>query len=81
MVQVPAAITLPRTVLRGAVGGSNLGSFTGYALLDEGTVVSWGANDEGQLGQCTPGANVALGTNPNPSATPQPVTGLLVLLG
>lgn len=76
MIQVPSPLPLPQQVKRVAVAGSNLGSFTGYALLDDGTVISWGANDEGQLGNGAPRANVALGTYPKPSATPQPVTGL-----
>ncbi|MEO7362705.1 MAG: hypothetical protein ABI120_20405, partial [Gemmatimonadaceae bacterium] len=76
MIQVPAILALPGKVLRVAVGGSNLGVFTGYALLEDGTVVSWGANDEGQLGNGPAGANVALGKYPNPSSTPQAVTGL-----
>ena len=76
MIQVPSTITLPQQVKRVAVGGSNLGAFTGYALLDDGTVVSWGANDEGQLGNGAPRANVALGTYPKASTTPQVVTGL-----
>lgn len=76
MIQVPAISALPGRVLRVAVGGSNLGSYTGYALLEDGTVISWGANDEGQLGNGPAGTNVALGTYPKPSPTPQVVTGL-----
>jgi len=76
MIQVPAMLALPGKVMRVAVGGSNLGAFTGYALLEDGTVLSWGANDEGQLGNGPAGTNVALGTYPKPSPRPQVVTGL-----
>ena len=49
--------------------------FTPVARAD-GSVVAWGANDEGQLGNGAPGANVPLGTYPKRSATPVRVTGL-----
>jgi hypothetical protein len=50
-------------------------TFTPVARAD-GSVVAWGANDEGQLGNGAPGANVPLGTSPKRSATPVRVTGL-----
>src|SRR5688572_16289488 len=76
VIRAPTALDLPGKVLRVAVGGTNNGGFTGYALLENGTVVSWGDNDEGQLGNGAPRSNVALGTYPKPSATPVKVTGL-----
>ncbi len=50
VIPAPKVLDLPGKVLRVAVGGANTGGFTGYALLEDGTVVSWGDNDEGQLG-------------------------------
>ena len=67
----PRVIDLPGKVLRVAVGEA-----TQYAVLEDGTVVAWGNNDEGQLGNGAPGANVALGTYPKPSVAPVRVTGL-----
>ena len=64
-------IDLPGKVLRVAVGEA-----TQDAVLEDGTVVAWGNNDEGQLGNGAPGANVALGTYPKPSVAPVRVTGL-----
>ncbi len=78
--QVPTPLSLPGRALRVAVGGSDIGGFTGYAVLEDGSVVAWGSNDEGQLGNGTPGTNVALGTYPKPSATPVTVTGLANVL-
>jgi alpha-tubulin suppressor-like RCC1 family protein len=75
-VPVPTTLDLPGKVLRVAVGGSNLSSFTGYAVLEDGTVVAWGGNDEGQLGTGAPGSDRPLGTYPKPSLTPVKVTGL-----
>ena len=76
LIPAPTLVDLPGKVLRVAVGGANTGGFTGYALLEDGTVVSWGDNDEGQLGNGARGANRPLGTYPKPSATPVTVTGL-----
>lgn len=76
VIPAPKVLDLPGKVLRVAVGGENTGGFTGYALLEDGTVVSWGDNDEGQLGHGRPGANVPSGTYPKPSTTPVEVTGL-----
>lgn len=70
-IRVPVVIELPGKVLQVALGGS-----TQYALLENGTVVSWGTNDEGQLGNGPLGANGEPGTYPKPSITPVPVTGL-----
>src|SRR3990170_6169867 len=76
VIPAPRVLDLPGKVLRVAVGGANTGGFTGYALLEDGTVVSWGDNDEGQLGNGASGADVPLGTYPKRSATPVKVTGL-----
>jgi alpha-tubulin suppressor-like RCC1 family protein len=76
MIPTPTVIELPGKALRVAVGGALTGGFSGYALLENGTVVSWGDNDEGQLGNGARGANVALGTYPKRGMTPSTVTGL-----
>ena len=70
---VPTVIDLPGKALRVAVGDN---SSTAYVLLEDGTVVAWGANDEGQLGNGAPGANDPMVTSPKRSATPVKVTGL-----
>ena len=75
-ITAPAVLDLPGKVLKVGVGGSNTGGFTGYALLEDGTIVAWGDNDEGQLGNGASGADRALGTYPKPSVTPVKVTGL-----
>lgn len=76
VIEVPTLVPLPDRALRVAVGGSDLGQFTGYAVLEDGSVVSWGSNDEGQLGNAAAGTSVALGTYPKPSPTPVKVTSL-----
>lgn len=43
------------------------GSGTGFALLTDGTVMTWGRGDQGQLGN---------GTTPSAGADPAPVSGL-----
>ena len=45
VVTAPITIDLPGKALQVAMGDT-----TQYALLEDGTVVSWGTNDEGQLG-------------------------------
>ena len=40
-------------------------------LLEDGTVVAWGANDEGQLGNGASGSNKPLGVYPKASSTPR----------
>lgn len=45
IVEVPTAIDLPGKARQMALGESSA-----YALLEDGSVVAWGANDEGQLG-------------------------------
>src|SRR5690242_20258937 len=75
-VPVPTVMDLPGKVLKVAVGGANFGTFTGYALLEDGTVVSWGSNADAQLGNGASGVDVPLGTYPKPSTTPVKVTGL-----
>ena len=51
-VNTPTVIDLPGKVLQVAMG-----ELTQYALLEDGTVVAWGQNDEGQLGNGPMGAN------------------------
>jgi alpha-tubulin suppressor-like RCC1 family protein len=70
-VGTPIVIALPGKALQVATGDS-----TQYALLEDGTVVSWGTNDEGQLGNGPMNGNGPLGTYPKPSITPVRVTGL-----
>jgi alpha-tubulin suppressor-like RCC1 family protein len=67
----PLSIELPGKALQVALGES-----TQYVLLEDGTVVSWGSNDEGQLGNGPMGASGESGRYPKPSATPVKVTGL-----
>lgn len=67
----PVAVDLPGKALQVALGES-----TQYALLEDGTVVSWGANREGQLGNGPMGARGEVGRYPKPSITPVTVTGL-----
>jgi hypothetical protein len=67
----PVIIELPGKALQVALGAA-----TEYALLEDGTVVAWGANDEGQLGTGAVGASGQLGTYPKPSFSPVRVTGL-----
>ena len=71
VITAPVAIELPGKALQVA-----LGEATQYALLEDGTVVAWGANDEGQLGNGPLGASGELGRYPKPSVTPVRVTGL-----
>ena len=75
-VPAPVVLDLPGKVLKVAVGGGNLGGFTGYALLEDGTVVAWGDNDAGQLGNGASGADGVLGKYPRPSVAPVRVTDL-----
>jgi alpha-tubulin suppressor-like RCC1 family protein len=70
-VDTPIVIDLPGKVLQVAMG-----ELTQYALLEDGTVVAWGQNDEGQLGNGPMGANGELGRYPKPSIAPVRVTGL-----
>ena len=71
VITAPVAIELPGKALQVA-----LGQTTQYALLEDGTVVAWGSNDEGQLGNGPLGASGELGRYPKPSVTPVHVTGL-----
>ncbi len=70
-IPAPVAIELPGKALQVA-----LGEPTAYALLEDGIVVAWGANDEGQLGNGAMGASGELGMYPKPSIMPVRVTGL-----
>lgn len=45
VIPAPITIDLPGKVLQVAMG-----ELTQYALLEDGTVVAWGSNSEGQLG-------------------------------
>jgi alpha-tubulin suppressor-like RCC1 family protein len=67
----PLSLELPGSALQVALGDSSQ-----YALLEDGTVVSWGTNDEGQLGNGPMGASGESGRYPKPSPTPVKVTGL-----
>lgn len=67
----PIVIDLPGKVLQVAMS-----DLTQYALLEDGTVVAWGQNDEGQLGNGPMGATGELGRYPKPSIAPVRVTGL-----
>jgi len=71
VITAPVVIELPGKALQVA-----LGQTTQYALLEDGTVVAWGSNDEGQLGNGPLGASGELGRYPKPSVTPVRVTGL-----
>jgi alpha-tubulin suppressor-like RCC1 family protein len=71
VITAPVLIDLPGKALQVALGESSE-----YALLEDGSVVSWGTNDEGQLGSGAMGASGELGTYPKPSITPARVTGL-----
>ena len=51
IVPAPIIIDLPGKVLQVATGDT-----TQYALLEDGTVIAWGTNDEGQLGNGPMGA-------------------------
>jgi alpha-tubulin suppressor-like RCC1 family protein len=53
-----------------------VGESSAYVLLEDGSVVAWGENDEGQLGNGPSGSNRPLGTYPKPSPTPVKVTDL-----
>lgn len=71
VIPAPVTIDLPGKALQVAMGEA-----TQYALLEDGTVVAWGINYEGQLGNGPMGATGELGRNPKPSVTPVRVTGL-----
>ena len=71
IIPAPITIDLPGKALQVALGDT-----TQYALLEDGTVVAWGTNDEGQLGNGPMGASGELGRYPKPSITPVRVTGL-----
>src|SRR6266542_2873138 len=71
VITAPVVVDLPGKALQVAIGDD-----TEYALLEDGTVVAWGANDEGQLGNGAMGASGELGIYPKPSVTPVRVTGL-----
>jgi alpha-tubulin suppressor-like RCC1 family protein len=71
LVAAPLAIELPGKARQVAIG-----ELTAYALLEDGSVVAWGSNVDGQLGNGPAGANGELGRYPKPSVTPVRVTGL-----
>jgi alpha-tubulin suppressor-like RCC1 family protein len=70
-VTAPIPIDLPGKVRQMAVGEA-----TAYALLEDGTVIAWGANDSGQLGNGGPGSRSTPGIYPKPSFRPVAVAGL-----
>ena len=71
IVRTPIAIPLPGKARQVA-----LGLTAQYALLEDGTVVAWGLNADGQLGNGPLGASGEMGRYPKPSASPVRVTGL-----
>jgi alpha-tubulin suppressor-like RCC1 family protein len=71
MVETPTTIELPAKARQTAMGNA-----TAYALLEDGTIVAWGENAEGQLGSGPMRANLELGRHPKPSPRPVKVTGL-----
>jgi alpha-tubulin suppressor-like RCC1 family protein len=71
VITAPVVLDLPGKALQVA-----LGEATEYALLEDSTVVAWGTNDEGQLGNGAMGASGELGIYPKPPTTPVRVTGL-----
>lgn len=71
------AIPTPMSIdLSGRALQVALGETTAYALLEDGTVVAWSANNEGQLGNGPAGTSGELGIHPKPSITPVRITGL-----
>ena len=70
-VTAPTPIDLPGKVRQMAVGEASA-----YALLEDGTVIAWGANDSGQLGNGGPGSRSTPGVYPKPSFRPVAVAGL-----
>jgi Regulator of chromosome condensation (RCC1) repeat len=71
VITAPVVLDLPGKAVQAAIGEP-----TAYALLEDGTVVAWGPNDEGQLGNGPMGAGGELAIYRKPSVTPVPVTGL-----
>jgi alpha-tubulin suppressor-like RCC1 family protein len=70
-VTAPTPIGLPGKVRQMAVGEASA-----YALLEDGTVIAWGANDSGQLGNGGLGSRSTPGVYPKPSFRPVAVAGL-----
>jgi alpha-tubulin suppressor-like RCC1 family protein len=75
VIGAPTPIDLPGKARQVAVG-----DVTAYALLEDGSVVAWGANTDGQLGNGAVGANGQLGIYPKPSSAPVKVTGLASII-
>jgi alpha-tubulin suppressor-like RCC1 family protein len=75
VIGAPTMIELPGKARQVAVG-----DLTAYALLEDATVVAWGGNAEGQLGNGAKGSNGELGIYPKPSVTPVKVTGLVDII-
>ena len=71
IIAIPTVLSLPGKARQVAVGLT-----AAYALLEDGTVIAWGDNHEGQLGNGAMGANAELGIYPKSSVTPVKVTGL-----
>jgi alpha-tubulin suppressor-like RCC1 family protein len=70
-VTAPTPLDLPGKVDQMAVGEASA-----YALLEDGTVIAWGANDSGQLGNGGLGSRSTPGIYPKPSSRPVAVAGL-----
>ena len=70
-ITAPTPIAVPGKVRQMAIGEASA-----YALLEDGTVFAWGANDAGQLGNGGPGSRSAPGIYPKPSVRPVAVAGL-----
>lgn len=70
-VTAPIAIDLPGKVRQMAVSET-----AAHALLEDGTVISWGLNYDGGLGNGGPGSRSTSGINPKASFRPVSVTGL-----
>ena len=75
IIAVPTTIDLPGKARQVAVG-----LLSAYALLEDGTVVAWGDNHDGQLGNGAMGANGVLGVYPKSSVRPVKVTGLVDII-
>lgn len=67
----PVVIDLPQKARHVA-----LGEVSSYALLEDGTVVAWGLNNDGQLGNGVFGGTGESGSSPKASTAPVRVTGL-----
>lgn len=67
-VTAPIAIDVPGKVRQMAIGES-----AAYALLEDGTVLAWGSNYEGELGNGGLGSRSTAGIHPTPKTSFRPV--------